>query len=218
MEPVDLYQIYRLVSQRARRAKDEGDKALALEAKSIARRLIDDPTITNLTAFRLAERRWLFSSGRHGNADSMYSAFKAAIESGTYVNNRPVFRNAALGDDPENGFVYCVSSSDYPGYVKIGYTRNAPEQRLRRLRLKQQLTDAKLEYVMAVDHPARIERLVHAYFNTSRLSPGEEWFAQRARMAGWTIALAARRLKLNVQYVRTFGQFMGGQQYFEQRD
>lgn len=218
MEPVDLNQIYRLVSQRARRAKGKADESLALAAKEVARQLAEDPSITHLNAFRRAERRWLFCDGQRRNVVSLYSAFKSAIESGNFVNNRPVYRNNALGDDPEKGFVYCITSSDYPGFVKIGYTRNAPEQRLRQLRIRHQLSDAKLEYVMAADHPARIEAIAHKRLNIYRIANGEEWFERPVSTAAFVISYAAYLCNCNVEYVRTFGQRMLGQKSFEHRD
>lgn len=218
MEPVDLYLTYRLVSQRAKRAIDDDDKALALAAKTAARQLLEEPGVTHLNAFRLAERRWLFYRGVRRNADCLYFVFKAAIDSGNFVVNRPRYRNAALGDDPESGFVYCITSSDYPEHVKIGYTRNAPEQRLRQIRIRHQLSDAMLEYVMAVDHPARIERSAHKQLHAWRLSPGEEWFSRPVSTAAFAIAHAAYLCQCDVQYIRTFGKQFRGQKGLAQRD
>jgi len=73
------------------------------------------------------------------------------------------------------GYIYIASTAALPGLVKIGFTTQSPEKRI-----KQFSTGSpkpfELEFATEVIDPRRIEGLVHKYLANSRVNDRREFF------------------------------------------
>lgn len=156
---IDLYKIYHLVSQRARRNVDGASGMLALKMKRDLKSLLSEPTVRAAEIFRDAEIDWFNAS--FSRAQPYGPKVLKAIETKNYEINRPVaIKNFNLGDDPAQGYIYIASAVKRAGQVKIGYTTLDPIKRLQLYRSKHGYP-LKLMFAAWVSFPARIEKLVH---------------------------------------------------------
>lgn len=82
---------------------------------------------------------------------------------------------ADAGD--HTGFVYVIRSG---GHVKIGYTRNPPENRMSYLQIG---SAEKLSLVASFKGSLALEKQLHAHFDDLRTSG--EWFREEGALAAW---------------------------------
>lgn len=176
---LDLYKIYRLVSQRARRDTQPLCGTLSARMKSVFRDLLENPSVEGAEAFISIETEW---SKKRGGSPSLYGpSVLSSIIQGTYDIKRPTnIKNFNVGDDPKEGFVYMAASNLRPGELKIGYTTLEPKQRVKKY---QQKYGYKLDllYSRQSSYPARVEKEIHELFAKKRVSAqtfsdSNEWF------------------------------------------
>jgi len=88
-------------------------------------------------------------------------------------------RSRELQFEPQTGkqFVYILTNPLYPGYVKIGFTKNHPEHRSRQISSSTGVPmDFKLEYVFECFDGFGLEQEVHKYLSSYRLNKKREFF------------------------------------------
>lgn len=74
------------------------------------------------------------------------------------------------------GYVYIVSNPSIPGLLKIGYTMDAPEQRVRQLGTTGVPLPFVLEACFLIAEPERLERALHAELAAYRPTKNREFF------------------------------------------
>lgn len=81
--------------------------------------------------------------------------------------------------DTIKGYVYLISNPEsMPGLIKIGFTKNKPEERLSQLFSTGVPTPFTLEHVYKIraTSPAAFEKSVHSELNQFRVHPNREFF------------------------------------------
>ena len=115
---------------------------------------------------------------------------KAAAVSSTRVSLRPMV-NRPNG----SGHIYVATTDAHPGLVKIGFTTQSPERRIR------QFSTAAphpftLAYSAPVTNPREVEQAVHAVLHWARVNQHREFFAvsiEQAKAAIHKVSEEARR-------------------------
>lgn len=100
------------------------------------------------------------------------------------------FRLAVQESGGEPGYIYAVSNPAFPGLLKIGMTRGAPEQRCRELSM-QLPTPCALEFAVAVKKTRAAESAVHRELMSVRVNPKREWFKVDVQFAAKIMARIA---------------------------
>lgn len=83
----------------------------------------------------------------------------------------------SLENTPPVGFVYILSNSAFPNYVKIGYTTKDPTLRAKELDTTGLPTPFVVEYVLPCACPHLVEKAIHNTLSSYRVSSKREFFA-----------------------------------------
>ena len=184
MKKVNLEIIYKKVKQRIKRSTgDQYD--LAVEAKDAARVIMLNPTLKSVNSFRKIENLWL----HHASSRSVTLAneFETAIRQGNFIAGR-VYNSSKTGFKPAFGYLYCFSSNDYPGIVKIGSTTYEIQNRLLTYKSRHKLDHLEVLHSIFTADPATKEEAIHALLRSFQIYPetilkSNEWFQISKRRA-----------------------------------
>lgn len=92
----------------------------------------------------------------------------------------------------ETGWVYVITNESMPGLVKVGVTKNRPEQRALELDETGSPTPYKVETAFLFSEAAeRVEKKAHALLADVRVRGNREWFKCLPRLAGDKVLDAA---------------------------
>ncbi|MDB0067861.1 GIY-YIG nuclease family protein [Akkermansiaceae bacterium] len=95
----------------------------------------------------------------------------------------------------ETGWVYVITNESMPGLVKVGVTKNRPEQRAKELDETGSPTPYKIETAFLFSEAAeRIEKRAHALLADVRVRENREWFKCLAGLAAEKVLDAADTL------------------------
>lgn len=95
----------------------------------------------------------------------------------------------------ETGWVYVITNESMPGLVKVGVTKNRPEQRAKELDETGSPTPYKVETAFLFSEAAeRIEKRAHALLADVRVRGNREWFKCLAGLAAEKVLDAADTL------------------------
>lgn len=73
------------------------------------------------------------------------------------------------------GYVYVLVNKCFPGYVKIGRTKNDPQYRAKQLSTGVPIP-FEVAYFLPVDNPSALESLIHRELADYRVSKSSEFF------------------------------------------
>lgn len=157
MKPINLYDIYRKVSKRARIPKSAGTQRLAEAMRLAADRIMDKPTLMMANEFREAEKKWHLCPDVSIKGTLLADQFEAAIRSKYFVSERSWFD--PRGRKQQDGLVYCVNSASKPGQLKIGFTTMKLKTRLQKMATRHGIREPRPLFAIGVSCPSEIEAL-----------------------------------------------------------
>lgn len=195
---VNLWCVYKQAKQRTQRNHSDITKALAWRAAAAAKAILASPTLKSVQIFRMIELEWAKQPDVRANSVVLANRFYNAIRTDNFEINIPHIRNANLGYNPAYGQVYCLTSSDKPGLVKIGATTMHIHKRMVKLKCRHGYSDLYLVFQTFVQEPFVIESMVHKSLKPWRDNNGEEWFAVRPGTVMAEIKAQAHRLNLRI--------------------
>jgi hypothetical protein len=174
----DIAKLYLKVKQRSEKDRGKSCEHQAEEARVAAHLLMSSQTLAKVQAFARLEKKWL--SHRVLYLDPVAPKFESAIRSGDFVCNYRTINNYNTGFNPEEGWLYLMTTTDRPGEVKIGCTINELRRRLLRIR-RQHEPNAMLFSAKWVRKPALLENILHTHYSLSRVAgntsgASTEWF------------------------------------------
>jgi hypothetical protein len=79
-------------------------------------------------------------------------------------------------NEPEIGYIYCLSNESYEGTYKIGFTKNDPLIRMSQLNTTGLLYSFKLEFAKQVKNYQDKEKKLHLIFDKYRVNKSREFF------------------------------------------
>ena len=178
---LDLWPIYKVISQRQRLCKGSAREFFADRMKDAFSLMLTSPTLENANQFYGAELEWLGHPLTTRGAKNYGNSVVHAVRIGAVKVSRPAaIKTVGLGFDPVWGFVYLASSPIRPGEIKVGATTYDPKIRLSKFKHKFG-EDVDLQRAWEVDFPARVERQAQDALREFRVSGnalGEsiEWY------------------------------------------
>jgi hypothetical protein len=179
MKQINLYETYRKVKQRINKSSGKIKKSAAEKATKAAKDILDRPTLKLVDKFRKIEQEWRLYA--HGNSVSIADEFEKAIRSKNYIIEQNYSSHAA-GWNPKTGYLYCFSTRDYPGFVKIGATtRLCIEKRAEEYRVRRKLSNIKIICAYQTENPSKKEAEIHECLREYKVYPlkirkSNEWF------------------------------------------
>jgi hypothetical protein len=186
MKPVNLYDIYKQVKQRARTLKSIETQCRAEVMINAAKLITTTPTLMQVAAFRKYEDQWLNSHDVSTAAKSMANKFEAAIISNNFVIERwPGNRRGTIIDSPDYGQIYCAKDGSKPGQLKIGVTTMKLSARLQKMQTRYGYENIQPLFVINVSKPYDIENYVQSKLRSvlvSGCTKGDsvEWYFSNA--------------------------------------
>lgn len=191
-EPVDLYEIYRLVKQRNKKdriANKSESTLLKIESMvKAAKDITEKHTLKNVAVFRKAEWSWFNSYDVKNDVVLYADEFENAIRSKNFVISKPPMNTLSCGWNPNSGIVYCFVSTSKPGEVKIGATTMELMARIKKLAKRYNYENVEVFFYQAVNYPSRVEedvkrllgsKIVSGYSKTGSI----EWYKVSRRGA-----------------------------------
>jgi hypothetical protein len=79
-------------------------------------------------------------------------------------------------NEPEIGYIYCLSNESYKDTYKIGFTKNDPQTRMSKLNTTGLLYPFKLEFAKQVKNYQDKEKKLHLIFDKYRVTKSREFF------------------------------------------
>lgn len=80
-------------------------------------------------------------------------------------------------------WIYVVTNSSFPKYVKVGWTRHNPHKRISDIDSTGVPTPFDLNYVACVEDAGRLEKLTHQFLDNYRVRSSREFFEVSAKFA-----------------------------------
>ena len=161
MKPVNLYDIYKQVKQRARTLKSIETQRRAEVMIANAKLITETPTLKQVAAFRKTEDHWRCSYDVSANAKSMADQFETAIRSKYYVVTVwPGNRYTTIINPPASGLIYCASEVTKPGQLKIGVTTMKLSSRLQKMQTRYGYKNIQPVFAIKASMPYDIENAV----------------------------------------------------------
>jgi hypothetical protein len=184
MSIINLYETYKKVKQRVKRSSGH-QLELAKSASAAAKHIVENPTIKNVEIFRKIENKWIKLSRK--NSTAIANEFECAIISRNFEVKKP-YNSYQTGWAPRSGFLYCFSSTDYPGIVKIGATERSIENRLKEYKSRTKLSHLKIVIAIKTNNPALKEKKIQDYLENYKTYPqtikkSNEWFRITQKLA-----------------------------------
>lgn len=188
MEPINLYDLYRTVKQRARperAAKSQPTQKKAVAMCLAADRILKEPTLERVEAFRVAEKSWFNSPDVSSSARCIADKFEEAILSNNFISERSHFDPRGINANRQSGLVYCAQSSSMPGQMKLGFTTMDLGLRLQKFSGRYEVPDVRPLFAIRVGYPAEVERyakskLRDALVSGCTLGKSNEWYRTTA--------------------------------------
>lgn len=161
--PINLYNVYRSIKQRAipKRCKPIALSA-AVAATQSAERFINNPSETTLLDFRIKEENYLRTASN--SAVSYAKVFAKALQTKNYVIDRGFLKINKLGWNPSWGSVYAFSCDERAGCVKIGATEGdikTTRARIKSYSARYGYSNIKVAFIEECSQPALVESLTH---------------------------------------------------------
>ena len=153
-KPINLRDIYKRAKVRVKSAERKDDPSLlaaAMAQKRAARKIVEEPSQTNVEAFRKLERAWAVLSGSRVR---LADEFAAAIR-GDHVNHA-LHNSYSTGSNPRQGTVYCLVAPNMRGCVKVGYASVTLEKRAQTY-FRDHRVWPKFILKLKVKYPAKVE-------------------------------------------------------------
>jgi hypothetical protein len=179
----DASSIYRAVlNRRSRPAIFNGQLNAAISMCEAIKEFSKIPTRDNIKRFSDRENIWLSIVG--GNNKSYATELTKILQMGQRISvssktiNSPHNKNY----DPSYGFIYGMTSIQFPNLVKLGATsgKRHPQERREELIKKYGLNDLQIVFFCEVAFPARAEREWTSRFSLRRAKlpnkQSREWF------------------------------------------
>jgi hypothetical protein len=171
-----------ILNRKARPARINGQLNAAIKMAESINLCIQNPTNKNLTNFIECEKIWLEIVGGQNKsyAKELRDIFKNLPTEP--INVRTINSAYNSNYDPPYGYVYGMTSVQYPGLIKLGATsRNRhPQDRQIELQKKYQINELKIIFFCEVEFPARVEKEWTKRFFTRRAQltnkESREWF------------------------------------------
>jgi hypothetical protein len=157
MNPINLYDIYRKVSKRARVPKSPETQIKAEAMRVAAETILNHPRLFRVNEFRKAEQLWLQSPDISAGAKTIADQFEDAIRSKYYFVERSHFDPRGTNGNRLSGLVYCAMSASMPGQLKIGFTTLNLRTRLQKIAPKHGIERVHPLFSINTSFPAEIE-------------------------------------------------------------
>jgi hypothetical protein len=157
MNQINLYDIYRKVSARARTQKSAETRRMAEEMRKAADRIVDKPSLMLVKDFRKAEYLWHLCPDVRISGALLADQFETAIRSKEFVSVRSYFDPRGSNGDRQFGMVYCAMSASKPGQFKLGFTTMKLETRLQKMTTRHGIEKVRPLFAINVEYPAGIE-------------------------------------------------------------
>lgn len=175
MSILDLYQIKKLVAQRATRHPSNA----AEEYLNAILVLLDDPTIPNAELFEASELFYLLI--QEGRKQIPYGPkVTEAIRTGNFkITGHHYKVPGSRNYDPPYGYVYFGTSTQRPAQIKIGSTTNDPFARCRMWKQLHNYDNYECAAYVRLDRPAQIEGLLQKHFADCKAKShgdSKEWY------------------------------------------
>lgn len=90
-----------------------------------------------------------------------------------------------------NEIIYILTNESMPGYIKIGYTNNSVEERIKQLDRTGVPLPFEIYYACEVEHALNDEKWLHAIFSDKRVRDSREFF----KMDPERVVIALRRIQ-----------------------
>ncbi|WP_165088771.1 GIY-YIG nuclease family protein [Neisseria yangbaofengii] len=103
----------------------------------------------------------------------------------------------------KQGWVYVLTNQGMPGLIKIGFTKNLPQERARELYGTGVAYPFEVAYQVCCYHYPQVERKVHAQLSDKRVNGGREFFACPVEEAAQVIRQCAGKNLISAQDLRT---------------
>ena len=103
----------------------------------------------------------------------------------------------------KQGWVYVLTNQGMPGLIKIGFTKNLPQERARELYGTGVAYPFEVAYQVCCHHYPQVEREVHAQLSGMRVNGGREFFACSVEEAAQVIRQCAGKNLITAQDLRT---------------
>lgn len=183
MEPENLYEIYKRVKQRVKRAKKSAGTQQKGEVMLAAAACINEKqTLKLVKEFRKAEELWRKSGDVSSATTSLADQFESAIRSGHFVVEKWQGNTHANGYNPDViGLVYCAMVPSKPGQLKIGVTTQPQRDRLKQMENRHGHDNIQPLFSIKVFRPYEIEdfvqnRLISCHVGKYAKGDSKEWY------------------------------------------
>ena len=103
----------------------------------------------------------------------------------------------------KQGWVYVLTNQGMPGLIKIGFTKNLPQQRARELYGTGVAYPFEVVYQVQCHQYQAVEKAVHAHLDDKRVNGGREFFACTVEEAARVIRTCAGAHFISAQDLRT---------------
>ena len=185
MNQINLYDIYRKVSKRARTQKSAETQRKAEVMREAADRIVEKPSLMLVKDFRKAEYLWHLCPDVRISGVLLAEHFEAAIRSKEFVSVRSYFDPRGANGDRQFGMVYCAMSASKPGQLKLGFTSGKLEARLQKIPKKHGIEKVRPLFSINTSFPAEIEagskRMLREHLVAGRTRGGSnEWYQASA--------------------------------------
>jgi len=186
MNPINLYDIFKQVKQRACTPKSAETERKAEAMIAAAERIVSEtPSLELVAEFRKAEELWRASYDVSASTKSMADRLEAAIRSRNYVVKIWPGNKLATGYNPVSGLVYCVRDASKPGQLKIGVTTMKLRARLQKMETRYGYENVQPLFVINVSKPAEIEHHAQERLRVCRVTgktkgDSVEWYRATA--------------------------------------
>jgi hypothetical protein len=134
---LNLWKIYKYVSQRAARAVTLSQGVIAADMAQAMKIILDKPTIKNARQFATYEKSYLSHCDSKTKSRLYAPEVIIAIRSKAYIVEKPPINIFGLSDNnPSQGYVYVATSARRLREVKLGFTTLSLESRAQKFRSK----------------------------------------------------------------------------------
>ncbi|ATD64753.1 GIY-YIG nuclease family protein [Neisseria weixii] len=103
----------------------------------------------------------------------------------------------------KQGWVYVLTNQGMPGLIKIGFTKNLPQERARELYGTGVAYPFEVAYQVCCHHYPQVEHEVHAQLSGMRVNGGREFFACSVEEAAQVIRQCVGKNLISAQDLRT---------------
>jgi hypothetical protein len=207
--PINLYDIYRKVSARARAQKSAETQRMAGVMREAADRIVDNPSLLRVKDFRKAEYMWYQCPDVRISGVLLADHFETAIRSKEFVSVRSYFDPRGSNGDRQFGMVYCAMSASKPGQFKLGFTTLKLATRLQKIPKRHGIEKVRPLFAINLEYPAGIEaqakkKLRHYLVAGNTKGDSNEWYYSPAIQLARNIVAAIEENCIEVSQVTLY--------------